>query len=137
VLHDWEPYFRSEMEGDVDYRLFTINGKVLGSGEPIRVKVGQRVLFRVLNASATKAHRLALPSHKFQVVALDGNTVPKPASVPVLDLAPGERVDAIVEMKSPGSWVFGEVEDAQRGAGAGIAVEYAGAQGPCAMDAAA
>jgi FtsP/CotA-like multicopper oxidase with cupredoxin domain len=129
VLHDWEPYFRSEMEGDVDYRLFTINGKVLGSGEPIRVKGGQRVLFRVLNASATKAHRLALPSHKFQVVALDGNTVPKPASVPVLDLAPGERVDAIVEMKSPGIWVFGEVEDAVRTAGAGIAVEYAGAQG--------
>jgi FtsP/CotA-like multicopper oxidase with cupredoxin domain len=25
VLHDWEPYFRSEMEGDVDYRLFTVN----------------------------------------------------------------------------------------------------------------
>ena len=129
VLHDWEPYFRSEMEGDVDYRLFTVNGKVLGAGEPIRVKGGQRVLFRVLNASATKAHRLALPSHNFQVVALDGNTVPKPASVPVLDLAPGERVDAIVEMKSPGIWVFGEVEDAQRAAGAGIAVEYAGAQG--------
>jgi FtsP/CotA-like multicopper oxidase with cupredoxin domain len=129
VLHDWEPFFRSEMEGDVDYRLFTVNGKVLGAGEPIRVKGGQRVLFRVLNASATKAHRLALPSHNFQIVALDGNTVPKPASVPVLDLAPGERVDALVEMKSPGIWVFGEVEDAQRAAGAGINVEYAGAQG--------
>lgn len=130
VLHDWEPYFRSEMEGDVDYHLFTVNGKVLGSGEPIRVKGGQRVLFRVLNASATKAHRLALPSHTFQIVALDGNVVPKPAFVPVLDLAPGERVDALVEMKSPGVWIFGEVEDAQRASGAGIAVEYAGAQGP-------
>ncbi len=129
VLHDWEPYFRSEMEGDVDYHLFTVNGKVLGSGEPIRVKNGQRVLFRILNASATKAHRLALPSHTFQVVALDGNAVPKPAPAPVLDLAPGERVDAIVEMKSPGVWTFGEVEDAQRAAGAGIVLEYAGAQG--------
>jgi FtsP/CotA-like multicopper oxidase with cupredoxin domain len=130
VLHDWEPYFRSEMEGDVDYHLFTVNGKVLGSGEPVRVKSGQRVLFRVLNASATKAHRLALPSHTFQILALDGNVVPKAASVPVLDLAPGERVDAVVEMKSPGVWIFGEVEDAQRASGAGIAVEYAGAVGP-------
>ncbi len=129
VLHDWEPYFRSEMEGDVDYRLFTINGKVLGAGEPIRVKNGQRVLFRVLNASATKAHRLALSSHSFQVVALDGNAVPNPTSVPVLDLAPGERVDAVVEMKTPGVWTFGEVEDLQRAAGAGINVEYAGSQG--------
>lgn len=89
VLHDWEPFFRSEMEGDVDYRLFTVNGKVLGAGEPISAKSGQRVLFRVLNASATKAHRLGLASHRFQVVALDGNAVPKPAIVPVLDLAHG------------------------------------------------
>jgi len=129
VLHDWEPFFRSEMEGDVDYRLSTVNGKVLGAGEPVSVKNGQRILFRVLNASATKAHRLALSSHTFQVVALDGNPVPKPAAVPVLDLAPGERVDAIVEMKNPGVWILGEVEDAQRAAGAGVVLEYAGAQG--------
>lgn len=41
----------------------------------------------------------------------------------------GERVDAIVEMKNPGIWIFGELEDAQRAAGAGIVVEYGGAQG--------
>ena len=128
VLHDWEPFFRSEMEGDLDYRLFTVNGKVLGAGEPISVKSGQRVLFRVLNASATKAHRLCLSAHVFRVVALDGNPVPKTATVPVLNLAPGERIDAIVEMKNPGVWIFGEVEDGQRTAG-GIVVEYAGAQG--------
>jgi FtsP/CotA-like multicopper oxidase with cupredoxin domain len=128
VLHDWEPFFRSEMEGDVDYRLFTVNGRVFGAGEPISVKSGQRILFRVLNASATKAHRLSLSAHLFQVVALDGNPVPRAATVPVLDLAPGERIDAIVEMKNPGVWIFGEVEDAQRTAG-GIVVEYAGAQG--------
>ncbi|HUA19413.1 MAG TPA: multicopper oxidase family protein [Bryobacteraceae bacterium] len=129
ILHDWDPFFRAEMEGDVDYRLFTINGKVLGSSDPLRVKSGQRVLFRVLNASATKAHRLALAGHTFQIVALDGNAVPKQATVPVLDLAPAERVDALVEMKNPGVWIFGEVEDAQRVAGAGIVVEYAAAQG--------
>jgi FtsP/CotA-like multicopper oxidase with cupredoxin domain len=129
VLHDWDPFFRSEMEGDVDYRLFSINGRMLGSGEPLRVKSGQRALFRVLNASATKAHRLALPGHRFQVVALDGNTVPKPVSVPILDLAPGERVDAMVEMKTPGIWILGEVDDAQRASGAGVHVEYQGAQG--------
>jgi FtsP/CotA-like multicopper oxidase with cupredoxin domain len=130
ILHDWGPFFRSDMEGDLDYSWFTVNGKMLGSAEPIRVKNGQRVLFRVLNASATMAHRLALPSHDFLVVALDGNAAPKPQSVPVLDLAPGERVDAIVEMKNPGVWVFGEVDDRQRTAGAGIELEYGGAHGP-------
>jgi len=129
VMHEWGPSFRSEIEGDVDYRWFTVNGKMLGYGDPIRVKNGQRVLFRLLNASATMGHRLALPGHSFFVVALDGNSVPKPKLVPVVDLAPGERVDAIVEMKSPGVWVLGELDDAQRAAGAGIAVQYAGAQG--------
>jgi len=39
-------------------------------------------------------------------------------------------VDAIVEMNRPGVWVLGELRDKQRGAGMGIAVEYAGEQGP-------
>jgi FtsP/CotA-like multicopper oxidase with cupredoxin domain len=129
LLHEWNPYFSSDMAMDVDYRLFSINGKMLGAGEPIRVKPGQRVLFRVVNASATVQHRLALPGHKFQVIALDGNTVPKPQTVPVLDLAPGERVDALVEMKTPGKWILGEENDKQRNGGAGIVVEYANSAG--------
>jgi FtsP/CotA-like multicopper oxidase with cupredoxin domain len=129
LLHEWEPFFSADMAMDVDYKLFSINGKMLGAGEPVRVRADQRVLFRILNASATMAHRLALPGHEFRVVALDGNAVPKPAAVPMLDLAPGERVDALVEMKHPGKWVLGEVNDKQRTAGAGIVVEYAGAAG--------
>ncbi len=49
-----------------------------GHGDPIRVKHGQRVLFHVLNASATEIRSLALPGHVFRVVALDGNPVPTP-----------------------------------------------------------
>ncbi len=86
VLHEWDPYFSADNMMDVDYRLFSINGKMLGAGEPIRVRRGQRALLRVLNASATMPHRLALPNHKFQVLALDGNAVPAPLTVPVLDL---------------------------------------------------
>ncbi len=69
---------------EVGYRSFTINGRKLGHGEPIRVKQGERVLFHILNGSATEIRSLALPGHSFQVVALDGNPVPNPASVPVL-----------------------------------------------------
>jgi FtsP/CotA-like multicopper oxidase with cupredoxin domain len=129
LLHEWDPFFSSDMAMDVDYRVFSINGKMLGAGEPVRVKAGQRVLFRVVNASATMQHRVALTGHQFSVVALDGNAVPKPRSVPVLELAPGERVDALVEMRSPGKWILGEENDQQRNAGAGIVVEYAGAAG--------
>jgi FtsP/CotA-like multicopper oxidase with cupredoxin domain len=56
--------------------------------------------------------------------------VPSAASVPVVDVAPGERVDALVTMNSPGVWVMGAVKAAQRQAGLGIVIEYAGADGP-------
>jgi FtsP/CotA-like multicopper oxidase with cupredoxin domain len=129
ILHEWDPQFSSDMDMDVDYKIFSINGKMLGCGEPVRVKRNQRVLFRALNASATMQHRLALPGHSFQVIALDGNAVPNPQPVPILDLAPGERVDAIVVMNSPGVWILGEVDNRQRNNGAGIVVEYGDSRG--------
>jgi FtsP/CotA-like multicopper oxidase with cupredoxin domain len=114
---------------EVGYRYFTINGRMLGHGEPVRVKQGQRVLFHVLNGSATEIRSLALPGHSFKVVALDGNAVPAPAEVPVLWLGTAERISAIVEMKQPGVWVLGDLADDDRGHGMGIVVEYAGHKG--------
>jgi len=130
VLKEYEPFFRRTGPLDVEFRAFTINGRMAGAGEPIRVTVGERVLFRIVNASATLHHRLALPAHEFRVVALDGNAVPVPRSVPVLDIAPGERVDAIVEMSRAGVWWLGEVRQAQREGGMAIAIEFAGQSGP-------
>jgi FtsP/CotA-like multicopper oxidase with cupredoxin domain len=114
---------------EVGYRYFTINGRMLGHGEPIRVKAGERVLFHVLNGSATEIRSLALPGHTFKVLALDGNPVPRPAEVPVLWLGTAERVSAIVEMKHPGVWVLGDLADDDRSHGMGIFVEYAGHAG--------
>jgi hypothetical protein len=34
---------------EVGYRYFTINGRMLGHGEPVHVKSGERLLFHVLN----------------------------------------------------------------------------------------
>jgi len=130
LLHEWEPRLVQDGPVDVEFRHFSINGKVLGAAEPIRVRQSQRVLFRIVNASATLPHRLALPGHLFQVIALDGNPVPTPTRVPVVDLGPGERVDALVEMNNPGVWVLGAVRTAHREAGMGIVIEYAGQQGP-------
>jgi FtsP/CotA-like multicopper oxidase with cupredoxin domain len=111
---------------EVGYRYFTINGRMLGHGEPLRVKRGERVLFHVLNGSATEIRSLALPGHTFKVVALDGNAVPVPAEVPVLWLGTAERISAIVEMKQPGVWIMGDLADDDRAHGMGIVVEYAG-----------
>ena len=114
---------------EVGYELFGINGRMLGHGEPIRVKVGERVLFHVLNASATEIRSLALPGHRFRIVALDGNPVATQADVPVLWLGTAERLSALVEMDHPGVWVMGDLADDDRRHGMGVVVEYAGHKG--------
>ena len=114
---------------EVGYGSFTINGRMLHHGEPIRVKAGERVLFHVLNGSATEIRSLALPGHSFHVIALDGNAVPNAATVPVLWLGTAERVSAIVHMNHPGVWIMGDTADDDRHHGMGIVVEYAGRSG--------
>jgi len=110
---------------EVEYGAFTINGRMLGHGDPVKVKAGERVLFHVVNGSATEMRSLALPGHVFRVIALDGNAVPNAATVPVLWLGPAERVSAVVEMNHPGVWVLGNLDDDDRQHGMGIVVEYA------------
>jgi FtsP/CotA-like multicopper oxidase with cupredoxin domain len=102
---------------------------MLGHGEPIRVKQGERVLFHILNGSATEIRSLALPGHSFLVMALDGNPVPNPARVPALWLGTAERISAIVEMNHPGVWIMGDLSDDDRHHGMGIVIEYAGRTG--------
>src|SRR6266540_571635 len=83
---------------EVMYASASFNDKMLGHGEPIRVREGQRVLFRLLNASPTENVTLALPGHRFTVITLDGNPVPSQKDVDTLFLAPAERADVVVDM---------------------------------------
>jgi FtsP/CotA-like multicopper oxidase with cupredoxin domain len=131
ALHDWEGHAQGGAEGyqEVVYSHATINDRMLGFGDPIRVKEGQRVLLHILNASATLMHNLALPGHRFLATALDGNPVPTPSQVETIRLGVAERVDAVVEMNHPGVWVLGETDAAIRKSGMGIVVEYAGRTG--------
>ena len=143
VIHHWGAHFVPMVEtmrdqsqnapqtagSDVGYKYATMNTHMLGFGEPIRVRAGQRILFRLLNASATENVVLSLPGHRFRVVAMDGNPVPYPQSVETIALSVAERVDAIVEMNSPGLWIMGSTLKAARDMGLGIVVEYAGRTG--------
>ncbi|RBM07723.1 multicopper oxidase family protein [Novacetimonas cocois] len=111
------------------YRYATFNGRLMQAAEPVRVRQGERVLFRFLNASATETVSLTLPGHVFTVVALDGNPVASPAPVSVITLGVAERVDAIVHMNRPGRWVLGPTDRASLAAGLGRVIEYAGSSG--------
>jgi FtsP/CotA-like multicopper oxidase with cupredoxin domain len=114
---------------EVMYGAATLGDRMLGHGEPIRVRKGERVLFRLLNASASMATALALSGHRFTVIALDGNPVPTPTTVDVLKLDAAERADVIVEMNNPGVWVFASTFDDDRNMGMGVVIEYADSKG--------
>jgi FtsP/CotA-like multicopper oxidase with cupredoxin domain len=143
AIHHWEPSFVPMVMdmraasanqplttgSDVGYKYATINSHMLGAGDPIKVKQGQRVLLHLLNASATENVVLALPGHSFKVLAMDGNPVPNPSAVEVLSLAVAERVDAVVEMNNSGVWILGSTLADARKMGLGIVVEYAGKSG--------
>lgn len=150
ALRDWEPFFTSTMEDDDDdthngpvfekpttissdpnglevgSMTYSINDKSLGSGEPIRVRERQKVLFHLLNASTIENRRVALAGHAMRVITLDGNPIPKPQEVDSIFLGAGERADVVIEMTNPGIWIFGSTEKAVREAGLGLVVEYAG-----------
>jgi len=131
ALHDWGGHETGSDDGFMNpvYDFSTINGKMLGFGEPVLVKSGERVLIHVLNSSPTEVHWLALAGHSFRVVALDGNQVAQPQNVSMLRLAPAERVSALVEMNHPGTWILGEVRKHVQAAGMGMVVEYADSSG--------
>jgi FtsP/CotA-like multicopper oxidase with cupredoxin domain len=150
ALRDWEPFFTGTMDDDDDdshdgpllekpatlntdpdglevgSRTYSINDKALGSGEPVRVRAGQRLLLHFLNASAIENRRIAFTGHKMKVITLDGNPVPSPQTVDSIFLGAGERIDAVVEMNNPGVWILGSTEQTIRNAGMGVVVEYAG-----------
>ena len=132
ALHDWAGYLLASDDGAMNpsYAVATINGKAMGFGEPLRVKQGQRILLHVLNSSPTEVHWIALAGHSFRVVALDGNPVPTSRTIPMLRLAPAERISAVVEMNNPGVWVLGEVRKHVQALGMAVAVEYESKSGP-------
>jgi FtsP/CotA-like multicopper oxidase with cupredoxin domain len=143
AIHHWGGHFVPMVEtmrhdsqnapqtsgSDVGYKYATMNAHMLGFGEPIRVRPGQRVLFRLLNASGTENVVLSLPGHRFRILAMDGNPVPNPQSVETIALSVAERVDAVVEMNTPGVWVLGSTLKPARDIGLGVVVEYAGRTG--------
>jgi FtsP/CotA-like multicopper oxidase with cupredoxin domain len=131
TLHDWNPYLAAGGDSSMDaaYDYSTIDGRMLGHADPVKVREGQRVLLHVLNASASMMHWLALAGHELTVVAMDGNPVPAPTPTPAIRLGAAERIDVVVTMNHPGIWILGETRERMRKAGMGTVIEYRNQRG--------
>jgi FtsP/CotA-like multicopper oxidase with cupredoxin domain len=92
TMMDW----MNGKEGDV----LTVNGLV----QPTLQARKGTVRLRLLNASNARYYRLALEEHALYLIATDGGLIEKPVELPELLLAPGERAEVLVQLKSEGSF---------------------------------
>ncbi len=92
-----------------NYNLFTINGRSFPNTEPIKVKKGDTVRLRLINAGTSTIHPMHLHGHQFKIVSVDGNPVPEVAQLTrnTLPIHPGETYDIEFIADNPGSaWLF-------------------------------
>jgi FtsP/CotA-like multicopper oxidase with cupredoxin domain len=108
-----DPDATDEPASDVDYAMilndgplgFTINGKGFPATEPLVLQQGQTIRIRYMN-EGLQIHPMHLHGIPQLVVAKDGWTLPTPHFEDTVLVAPGERVDVIVEATEVGVWAF-------------------------------
>jgi FtsP/CotA-like multicopper oxidase with cupredoxin domain len=83
----------------------TVNGKGFPATSPFTAKVGEHIRFRFMNEGQL-IHPMHLHGMPMQVFARDGYPLPQPFYCDTLNVAPGERWDAIVVADEPGAWAF-------------------------------
>jgi FtsP/CotA-like multicopper oxidase with cupredoxin domain len=108
ILDDW----RLDNAGQIDERSFgsmpdwahggrlgnwvTVNGQ---AGPAFKVRAGERLRLRVLNAANARIFALAFPGLKPWVIALDGQPIePRMLESGTITIAPGQRADLLVDM---------------------------------------
>ena len=98
---------------DLDYAMivndgplgFTLNGKGFPATEPLVVKQGDLIRIRYMN-EGLQIHPMHLHGMRQQVIAMDGYRLPEPYYQDTVLVAPGQRIDVLVEATEPGVWAF-------------------------------
>jgi FtsP/CotA-like multicopper oxidase with cupredoxin domain len=108
---------------------FTLNGKDFPATEPLAVTKGQKVRVRYMN-EGLQIHPMHLHGIPQKVVARDGYPVAEPQLLDTVLVAPGERVDVLIDATEPGGWAFhchilnhAEAEDGMFGMVTALVVE--------------
>src|SRR3954451_17105863 len=84
---------------------FSLNGKGFPATQPLVAKKGEKVLIRYMN-EGLMIHPMHLHGMPMTVFAHDGYLVPQPYMCDTLNIAPGQRFEAIVEATEVGAWAF-------------------------------
>ncbi|MEX1277924.1 MAG: multicopper oxidase domain-containing protein, partial [Chloroflexota bacterium] len=108
-----DPNATDEPAADIDYTMilndgplgFTLNGKGFPATEPIVVTQGQTIRVRYMN-EGLQIHPMHLHGIPQLVIAKDGFLLPDPHYEDTVLVAPGERIDVLVEATELGVWAY-------------------------------
>jgi multicopper oxidase len=113
---------------------FTVNGKAYPAAAPLRVRRGERVRLRLINAGATQTQVWALAGHRLTLTHTDGNALARPIDVDAVPLGVGERADVEFVADRPGRWLLRGVAPEQHERGLAVDVVYEGYEDARAQD---
>ena len=87
---------------------FTINGRAYPSTDTIPMRVGETLKVRFIGSNNGFIHPMHIHGGPFQVVAVDGNTLPPSAryEADTVNVGPGQRYDVIWTARNPGKWLI-------------------------------
>jgi FtsP/CotA-like multicopper oxidase with cupredoxin domain len=108
-----DPNTTDEPEADIDYTMilndgplgFTLNGKGFPATEPIVAQLGQTIRVRYMN-EGLQIHPMHLHGLRQLVIAKDGYLLPDAHYEDTVLVAPGERIDVLVEATELGAWAY-------------------------------
>ncbi len=95
-----------KMGDEVGYSAHCINGASYPNTASLKVKVGQKVRLRILNANPTQTRYVRLAGHRLRVTHGDGNPLMQSIEVEALRIGVAERYDAWFEVTRPGAWLL-------------------------------
>jgi FtsP/CotA-like multicopper oxidase with cupredoxin domain len=108
-----DPTATDEPAADIDYTMilndgplgFTLNGKGFPATEPIVATLGQTVRIRYMN-EGLQVHPMHLHGIPQLVIARDGYLLPDPHYEDTVLVAPGQRIDVLVNATELGVWAL-------------------------------
>ncbi|WP_188388647.1 multicopper oxidase family protein [Priestia taiwanensis] len=109
------------------YDLLTINGKSGELVESLKVKEGEKVRLRLVNAGYV-SHNIHVHGHDVKIIATDGQPIHEPKAIKdqIISIAPGERYDVEFTANNPGKWYIEDHGDKKGVKGMKAVIEYDG-----------
>lgn len=113
VEEGWIPPYDPSLTGSVEPpkpNFFMINGVSYPMTEPLRIRRGEFIRVRLINAGFMP-HFMHLHGHDFWEVCRDGAPLSSPIQRNTIPVFPGGTCDIIIHGNNPGSWHFHDHSD--------------------------